>query len=60
VVDEVVVYVGLTKSGLHTRFEQYRLGHKRKRTSVRINDPMGSMLAAAIIVAQASHQGKPF
>jgi hypothetical protein len=29
VVDDVVVYVGLTKNGLHTRFEQYRRGHKR-------------------------------
>jgi hypothetical protein len=37
VVHDVVVYVGLTKSGLHTRFEQYRRGHKRQRT-VRASD----------------------
>jgi hypothetical protein len=47
VVDDVVVYVGLTKSGLHRRFEQYRLGHNRQRTSVRINDRIASTLAAA-------------
>ena len=27
VVDDVVVYVGLTQSGLKTRFDQYRLRH---------------------------------
>jgi hypothetical protein len=47
VVDDLVVYVGLSKSGLHTRFEQYRQGYKRERTSVRINDPIASTLAAA-------------
>jgi excinuclease UvrABC nuclease subunit len=47
VVDDVVVYVGLTKSGLHRRFEQYRRGHKRQRTSARINDRIASTLAAA-------------
>jgi hypothetical protein len=47
VVDDLVVYVGLSKSGLHTRFEQYRQGHKPGRSSVRINDPIASMLAAA-------------
>jgi hypothetical protein len=45
VVDDVVVYVGLTKSGLHRRFEQYRRGHKRQRTSARINDRIASTLA---------------
>jgi hypothetical protein len=47
VVDDLVVYVGLSKSGLHTSFEQYRQGHKRERSSVRINDPIASTLAAA-------------
>jgi hypothetical protein len=46
VVDDLVVYVGLSKSGLHTLFEQYRQGHKRERSSVRINDPIASTLAA--------------
>lgn len=36
VVDGHVVYVGLTKRGLRTRFEQYRRGHIRQRTSARI------------------------
>jgi len=37
VVDDVVVYVGLTLSGLKTRFDQYRRGDKSQRTSARIN-----------------------
>jgi len=37
IVDDVVVYVGLTLSGLKTRFDQYRRGHKGQRTSSRIN-----------------------
>ena len=37
VVDEVVVYVGLTLSGLKTRLDQYRRGHKGQKTSARIN-----------------------
>ena len=36
-VDDVVVYVGLTLSGLKTRLDQYRRGHQRQRTSARIN-----------------------
>ena len=38
VVDDVVVYVGLTLSELRTRFDQYRRGHEGQRTSARIND----------------------
>jgi hypothetical protein len=34
VVNDVVVYVGLTKSGLHKRFEQYRWRHKRQRQQI--------------------------
>ena len=37
IVDDIVVYVGLTLSGLKTRFDQYRRGHKGQRTSSRIN-----------------------
>jgi hypothetical protein len=37
VVDDVVVYVGLTLNGLKNRFDQYRRGHKGQRTSSRIN-----------------------
>jgi hypothetical protein len=46
VADDVVVYVGLTKSGLPTRFEQYRQRHKVLRTGVCINDRIASTLAA--------------
>ncbi|HET9177051.1 MAG TPA: hypothetical protein VFQ24_01700 [Terriglobia bacterium] len=45
VVDDVVVYVGLTLNGLRTRFDQYRRGHKRQRTSARINSLIGRTLA---------------
>ena len=38
VVDDIVVYVGLTLIGLRTRFDQYRRGHEGQRTSARIND----------------------
>lgn len=37
VVDDMVVYVGLTLNGLKSRFDQYRRGHKGQRTSSRIN-----------------------
>lgn len=37
VVDDIVVYVGLTLNGLKMRFDQYRLGHKGQKTSSRIN-----------------------
>jgi hypothetical protein len=36
IVDDVVVYVGLTLRGLKTRFDQYRRGHKGQKTSARI------------------------
>lgn len=49
VVDDVVVYVGLTLSGLKTRFEQYRRGHAGQRTSARINEH----------ISQTVRQGKP-
>jgi hypothetical protein len=37
VADDVVVYVGLTLSGIMTRLDQYRRGHKGQKTSARIN-----------------------
>lgn len=37
-IEEMVVYVGLTSSGLKTRFDQYRRGHKGQRMSSRVND----------------------
>jgi hypothetical protein len=36
-VDDIIVYVGLTLSGLRTRLDQYRRGHERQKTSARIN-----------------------
>lgn len=43
-VDDNVVYVGLTLSGLKTRFDQYRRGHKGQRTSSRINGRISQTL----------------
>jgi len=45
VVDDVVVYVGLTLNGLRGRFDQYRRGHKGQRTSARINGLIDRTLA---------------
>jgi hypothetical protein len=45
VVDDVVVYVGLTLSGLKTRFDQYRRGHKGQKTSSRINGRISQTLS---------------
>lgn len=36
IVDDVVVYVGLTLRSLRGRFDQYRRGHQRQKTSARI------------------------
>jgi hypothetical protein len=44
-VDDVVVYVGLTLSGLRTRLDQYRKGHKGQRTSARINKRIAATLS---------------
>lgn len=38
VVEDRVAYVGLTKNGLRGRFDQYRRGHKRQRTSARLKN----------------------
>jgi len=46
IVDDVVVYVGLTLSGLRTRFDQYRRGHERQRTSSRIHGRISESLHA--------------
>jgi len=46
VVDDVVVYVGLTLSGLKTRLDQYHRGHEGQRTSARINDLIAQTLLA--------------
>lgn len=36
VVDDAVVYVGLTINGLKTRLDQYRVGHRRQSTNARV------------------------
>lgn len=36
VVDDVVVYIGLTNNSLRTRFDQYRRGHKKQLTNARV------------------------
>ena len=45
VVDAAVAYVGLTNSGLKTRFDQYRRGHAGQRTSARVNGLIAKALA---------------
>lgn len=46
VLDDIVAYVGLTNNGLRTRFDQYRRGHERQRTSARINKLIGAALSS--------------
>ena len=46
IVDDVVVYVGLTLNALKTRFDQYRRGHERQKTSFRINGRISETLRA--------------
>ena len=36
VVDDFIVYIGLTQTGLRTRMSHYRRGHARQRTSARV------------------------
>ncbi|MCC7037529.1 MAG: GIY-YIG nuclease family protein [Alphaproteobacteria bacterium] len=37
ILDDIIVYIGLTLNGLQTRMDQYRRGHKGQRTSARVN-----------------------
>lgn len=48
VVDDIVMYVGLTNNNLRTRFDQYRRGHEGQRTSARVNK----------LIAKALFEGK--
>ena len=45
VVDDVVMYVGLTNNSLKTRFEQYRYGHEKQRTNARLKNLIGKSLS---------------
>lgn len=55
VVDDVVVYVGLTNNGLKTRLNQYRIGHKGQRTNARVKQLITETLSkgqrVAVLVA---------
>lgn len=44
VVDDVIMYIGLTQTGLRTRMGHYRRGHARQRTSARVK----KLIAAAL------------
>jgi hypothetical protein len=46
IVDDMVVYIGLTLNGLKTRFDQYRRGHKGQKTSSRIKARISETLGA--------------
>lgn len=46
VLNDEVVYVGLTQTGLRTRLGHYRLGHERQRTSARVKGLIVAALAA--------------
>lgn len=37
IMDDEVVYIGVTLNGLQTRMDQYRRGHSRQKTSARVN-----------------------
>ena len=45
VVDDIVVYVGLTLSSLQGRLDQYRRGHETQLTNARINDLIAQTLS---------------
>ena len=46
IVDDVVMYVGLTERGLHARLEGYRRGHERQKTNARVKALIEEALVA--------------
>jgi len=46
ILEEAVVYVGVTQNGLRTRMDQYRQGHSGQRTNARINGLIRQALEA--------------
>ena len=48
VVDDMVVYVGITLNGLNKRMDQYKVGHQKQKTSSRIKT----------LIIEALHSGK--
>jgi hypothetical protein len=51
ILDEAVVYVGVTQNGLQTRMDQYRRGHAGQRTSARVNNLIRKAVEAGQTVA---------
>jgi hypothetical protein len=55
VVNDVVVYVGLTNNGLKARLDGYRVGHKGQRTNARVKqliiDTLSKGQPVAVLVA---------
>ena len=45
VLNDVVMYIGLTNNSLKTRFEQYRYGHEKQRTNARLKKLIGKSLS---------------
>ena len=45
ILDGVIVYVGLTQTGLRTRLDHYRRGHERQRTSSRVKGLIATALS---------------
>lgn len=50
VVDDIVKYVGLTKSGFHRRMYNYQRPGATQSTSIRINQTIADLVAAGTIV----------
>ena len=45
ILEGVIVYVGLTQTGLRTRLDHYRRGHERQRTSRRVKGLIATALS---------------
>jgi hypothetical protein len=45
ILEGVIVYVGLTQTGLRTRLDHYRRGHERQRTSKRVKQLIADALS---------------
>ena len=44
--DDIIVYIGLTQTGLKTRLDHYKRGHKRHKTSARVKQLIAGELNA--------------
>ncbi|WP_296585363.1 GIY-YIG nuclease family protein [Xanthobacter sp.] len=50
VVDDQIMYVGITRKGFHRRMYNYQRGHHRQRTSHRINGIITEQITAGVVV----------